>query len=359
LPDLALQRIFLRFGTGFALKCRKFNGEGFMKIKKEGFMRKYYGVLFLSLCATGVFAQENAEVLEPVETQNAQIFTDLPQNESRTDGLQSINAAEVSNPKTAVLPQEERNLPPSGINAVNTEYVLEMERKRRYRGLGGIGFGVYAMDMSPVRELLIQREADERIMSQTDSSLRISAYNLLDKVGKREAMPSFRAIFYIANENKFNLGGLFEAGFASWRNGNVARDTTVTMQFGYTKCGLTMEQILAHDGRNHVALGAALGVGGLGVMVFANRGNGGFWEGDDYDDDDDWSYGDGRSLYAGSIFGFADLNATYILSITQRFHLRLDALCNFMGSKNGYNFSGDGYFTVNSGGALSFVWGKQ
>lgn len=316
-------------------------------------MRNRLSILAGVLLAASVFSQD-------VEESEFYSISDVFED---TDVIASV---EENKSSETVEIAESPKLDTSTVQFVKTEYVIDMPKENNGFS-GGVGVGVYAFDMSPVRRLISARQKEESL-NETSNTLRISEYDFLSKVDKREAVPTIRTIFYGINETKFHIGGVLEVGGRTWQLSNDLKDSVVTMGFVVAKAGVFMEQVLVHNDKNYLALGATLGGGGSGVGFFSRKGTKTFWENDDKtrgdwkhdddDDDDDGIFGK-KMLGAASGFVYFDVDLAYILSITKRFHLRFDAMCDIMGSKNGYNLAGDDYGIVNAGGAFSVVWGSK
>jgi hypothetical protein len=329
-------------------------------------MRKnHLSVLAGVLLAAGIFAQEIeeaeivdfAEIREVTEIAEVAEIVEVVEVESKV-----IVEKKPLKLDTAVTQQ--------GVQFIKTEYVIDVPKENNGFS-GGIGFSLYSFDMSPVRRLISAREKEELSMSDTVKTLRISEYDFLSRIDKREAIPAFHAVFYGINETKFHFGGLFEIGGYSCRNKNSLKDSVVTMGFIFGKAGVLMEQVFLHNDKHYLALGGTVGGGWSGVGFFGRKGTTTFWENNnnnnsrhydykDYDYDKDYDDNDKTNFIgAGSVFAFLDVNLSYILSVKKRFHLRFDGLCNIMGSRKGYYFSGNDYGIVNPGGAFSLIWGSK
>jgi len=247
-----------------------------------------------------------------------------------------------------------------GVQFVKTEYVIDKPKESKNSFSGGAGFSVSAFDMSPVRRIISAREREELRLSDTAKTLRISGYNFLDEVSKREAILSGRALFYGINKSKFHIGGVLEVAGSRWDSRNLEKDSILTMLFVSAKTGVLMEQVLWHNDKNYLALGGTIGTGWNGVIFTGRReGSGHFWGGssNNYDwENKDWEK---DYLVSGSTFVSLDLNLAYIVQVAKVLHLRFDALCNIMGSRSGYGFSGDSWGIVNPGGALSLIFGRK
>ena len=321
-------------------------------------MKVYLKVLAGVMLAVSVFAQEIAEIPaeDTIDTEAAAAIAEVP-------------AAPVPAPVVSVAqanPISDTITTSDGVVFVKTEYVIDRpQSKRRAFFCGGAGFSVSAFDMSPVRHIIAARETEELRLSDTAKTLRISDYNFLNEVSKREAILSGRALFYGINKSKFHIGGVLEVAGSRWDSRNSEKDSILTMLFISVKTGVLMEQVLWHNDKNYLALGGTVGTGWNGVIFTGRReGSGHFWGGssNNYDwENKDWENKDWEKDYlvSGSSFVSLDLNLTYIVQVAKVLHLRFDALCNIMGSNSGYGFSGDRWGIVNPGGAFSLIFGRK
>jgi len=326
-------------------------------------MKNHFSILAGILLAASVFAQEIEEADIADAGRNTTTIESGANVSTKTENIAAIPVVE-----------EKLKLDTATEPFVKTEYVIDTPEENN-GFCGGIGFGIYSFDMSPVRRLISNRETEE--LTDTSNSLHIFDYEFLRKVGKSEAVPTFRMMFYGINETKFHIGGVFEFGGRTWQIQNTAKDSVVMMGFAVAKLGLLMEQVVVHNDKNYLAFGATIGGGATGVGFFSRKGSKSSFvsTSDDnsqnirscYDDKNKWNYCDDsddgifgkKKLGAASGFVYLDVNLAYILSVSKRLHLRFDAICDIMGSKSGYNLAGDDYGIVNPGGAFSLIWGSK